>query len=666
MPVQASAAPPTRATSLCWWRHRALVAATSVGIFVGADVRTATQGADPSVVGRWSPVQAWPVEAVHAALLPTGRVFFYAYHDGPHLWNPATGAVTSGPLVGYNTFCAGHSFLADGSLLLAGGHIANSVGLPNASIYNATSNTWSRVAEMGAGRWYPTNTTLPTGDVLVVSGSVDTVVGVNRIPQIWQTPSRTWRDLSDAPLNLPLYPWMFVAPDGRVFEAGPNRNTKVLDVSGTGAWTPLGRSGFGNRDYGSAVMFDEGKVLIAGGGNPPTNTAEVIDLGATTPEWQTIEPMAYTRRQMNLTLLPDGSVLATGGSSGSAFNDPGSPVYATEIWDPVSGHWTTVAGNAVYRGYHSTALLLPDGRVLSAGGDGQPSAEVYSPPYLFKGERPVVGSAPAQITYGQKFLVGTASLDIAKITMLRLSSVTHSINMDQRINRLSFSPTSGGISVTAPATADLCPPGYYMLFLVNNAGVPSVAKMVRIGAPTIPSAPSGLTAKPMSSSRIDLRWIDKSDNEDSFSLHRSTDGVNFVKIRATRPNLVAYGDTGLAAGVRYFYRVQAVNAAGSSVSNTVSASTLLNIPTAPTNLRGVARSSTRIDLAWTDTSTNESGFKVEGSLPGSAFVEIARLPANARSYSVVGATSRRTYAFRIQAYNSSGKSYSNTAYVSTP
>jgi hypothetical protein len=230
-------------------------------------------------------------------------------------------------------------------------------------------------------------------------------------------------------------------------------------------------------------MYGDGKVLVMGGGDPPTSTAEVIDLNAATPSWRSVGSMAFARRQLNATLLPDGKVLVTGGTSGPGFNNTSTPVYAAEMWDPGTERWTTRASAQTPRLYHSAALLLPDGRVLTTGGDNYPQVEVYSPPYLFAGVRPTITSAPADVSYGQSFFVETPDgAHIANVTWIRLPSVTHSFDQSQHINRLSFSPAPGGLNVVPPADANLAPPGPYMLFILDGNGVPSVARILRLGA----------------------------------------------------------------------------------------------------------------------------------------------------------------------------------------
>jgi hypothetical protein len=390
-------------------------------------------------------------------------------------------------------------------------------------------------------------------------------------------------------LALPLYPFMHLAPNGRVFASGPSQVTRYLDTVGSGSWSVVGSSVYGFRSYGSSVLYDDGKVLLVGGGDPPTNTAEVMDLNASTPAWRPVAPMVYKRRQLNAALLPDGTVLVTGGSSASGFDNAAGAVYAGELWNPVSETWTTVASFTKYRGYHSFTLLLPDGRVLSGGGDGNQDAEVYSPGYLFKGARPVITSAPSTVTYGQPFFVRTAdAAQISSVSLLRLSSVTHAFNMEQRLNRLAFSAAADGVDVAGPTNANLSPPGYYMLFILNGSGVPSIARIVRVDAarPGPPAAPSSLTATAKSASRIDLNWTDNATTEDGFRIERCTGVVNvtcadadFAQIVQTGPNTISYNDAGLSAATAYSYRVRAFNGADNSAySNTATAVTLVLLP----------------------------------------------------------------------------------------
>ncbi len=468
--------------------------------------------AQTSVTGQWSAVQTWPNASpgwvpTHVMVLPTGKVLYWSsYGDGlnPHFWDPATNAVTAAALPGYNIFCAGHSFLADGKLFVSGGHIDDYVGYIHASIYDPFTNTWTQVPDMNAGRWYPTNTTLANGDVLVVSGTIHGPASsqvYNNTPQVYQRSSNSWRTLSSAVLHLQLYPFMFLAPNGKVFLAGWNPDTRYLNTSGTGSWTFVANSVHGWRNYGSAVMYSPGKILLVGGdgdtsARTPTNTAEVIDLNAATPAWHAVASMVNHRRQQNATVLPDGTVLVTGGSNASGFDTPSGAVFAAELWNPTSNTWTTLASAAKYRGYHSWALLLPDGRVLNGGGQlnqaGQANgsnAQVFSPPYLFKGARPTITSAPTSVSYGQTALIGTSDA-IAKASWIRLSAVTHSFNQEQRFIPLSFTAGTGGVNVTFPSSANISPPGYYMLFLLNSAGVPSVAKIINIGGSAPPPPPN--------------------------------------------------------------------------------------------------------------------------------------------------------------------------------
>jgi hypothetical protein len=203
--------------------------------------------------------------------------------------------------------------------------------------------------------------------------------------------------------------------------------------------------------------------------------------------------MRFARRHLNATILPDGQVLVTGGTSGGGFNNLSGAVRAAEIWHPQTGRWTQLAANSVERVYHSVSLLLPNGTVLhGASGDaGAPgggvfparrSHEIFRPPYLFKGVRPTITSlSKTAVGYGETFTVNTPfAAQITGVRWIRLGSVTHAFDANQRANTLTFSRGAGLVRVTAPASARRAPPGHYLLFLLNRNGVPSLGRVVRV------------------------------------------------------------------------------------------------------------------------------------------------------------------------------------------
>jgi hypothetical protein len=449
-----------------------------------------------AVRGTWGPAFQSPVVGIHMHLLPTGKVLLWGDRGDAQLWDPANPGSFTALSKTYRIFCSGHTFLPDGRLLVTGGTITGTKGDPRAVLFNPSAGAWSATGSMAQGRYYPTTTVLPSGEVLVISGSDETGAVVT-IPEIGN--GSTWRRLTSASLSIPnpYYPAIFVAPNGKVFLAGFPATSRYLDVTGTGAWTTVDDRNVADRRLGSAVMYAPGKILYAGGGDPPTSSAEVINLNQASPAWRSVPGMQFARRQMNATLLADGQVLVTNGSSGPGFNDITSPVYDAELWNPATESWRTKARESELRTYHSAALLLPDGRVLSSGsGEGggvsyensQFSAQVFSPPYLYNADgslahRPGIAAAPSRISYGASFTVETPDAgSVTRGTLIRLSSVTHAFNQSQLIYPLTFSATaSTTLGAVGPASANLAPPGPYMLFLVNSQGVPSEAKMVTVG-----------------------------------------------------------------------------------------------------------------------------------------------------------------------------------------
>ena len=293
-------------------------------------------------------------------------------------------------------------------------------------------------------------------------------------------------------------------------------------------------------DGQSAVMYRPGKILKSGTWSDPefpnreaTNRSTAIDMTAAGPAWTEQAPMKYRRSYHTLTVLPDGKVLATGGQNGTDGVDETTGVLPAEMWDPDTNTWATMASSRRPRLYHSSAVLMPDARVLLAGGGAygnaknERSGELFSPPYLFKGPRPQVTAAPDQVHYGQSFTVDTPDASrITKVSFVRMGSVTHNVDMDQRFMNLSMTTGSGAVTITGPANANLAPPGYYMVFLLDDQGVPSMGQIVQLepsGDTQPPTAPSGLaaTAQP---GGANLSWTASSDNKavSEYRVFRST------------------------------------------------------------------------------------------------------------------------------------------------
>jgi Galactose oxidase-like, Early set domain/Bacterial Ig-like domain len=546
-----------------------------------AAAAAATVTGGTSQVGQWGPVVSWPVVGVHVALLENGKVLAYdsigdnatetyAIQDRTRatVWDPATGAQTPVDVTtGFNVFCSGLAHLMDGRVFLAGGTKDPQFdGLVQTHIFDSATNTWSLGPNMAAGRWYPSVTPLANGETLITEGGPD-------MPEVRRIDSGL-RALNTASLDLPLYPWLDVGPDGRAFYSGPDPTMRSLNTVGGGSWQTFGQRDSLYRDYGSHALYDVGKILVAGGGPSSTN-ASVIDVNGGTPQVSATAPMAYGRRQHNLTVLADGTVIATGGnSSGAGLVDLNNGVYPAELWNPATGTWRTLAAMRVTRQYHSTALLLPDARVLSAGGgicgtcDAvgylAKNAEVFSPPYLFKksgglAPRPQISSAPGQVTYNAPFAISTPNAtSIRKVALVRVGAVTHSVNMEQRYVPLSFTAGTGTLNATAPANPNVAPPGVYMLFVVDANGVPSVARMVRVGTPPAVTLvrPVEDAAEVLPNAPIVVAFdtsMDKSSAEAAFSLKRTSDGAAVSgSFGWYGPSVLIFDpDADLAAGTQY-------------------------------------------------------------------------------------------------------------------
>ncbi len=458
---------------------------------------------------------------IHSALLNTGKVLMWGILQGapdpPPLWTPAklydpiantitdVSTTFDGDIV-----CAGESILPNGDVIVAGGTIIPTVtggaGLANTTFFNPATGTWTQGTLMNNPRWYPTTVEVGNGNILVLSGhnqtgtvSVEQLETYNQTTGVWTGLPPSANDPDPGPEFL--YPRMDLLPSGKVFKSAPAQQSDMFNPT-TNTWAHLAKMNFGDRYYtGHVLIPGTSQVMVVGGtptnaqggGSYATNTTETIDLSQPSPIWVEGATLDDPRYNHMLLFLADGSLIVVGGNAGPGHYS--QPVQAAEIYSFATQQWTLMASQLGVRAYHSVANLLPDGRVFSAGstsgdtwmnnGQTLPTYnhyfEIFSPPYLYNGTRPTITSSPATISYGQQFSISTPDADtISSVALAMPSADTHADDMNQHYVPLQFSIGAGSLTVTAPVNGNLAPPGYYMLVIVNNNGVPSVMPFVQI------------------------------------------------------------------------------------------------------------------------------------------------------------------------------------------
>ena len=487
------------------------------GRLPGLSRSSASVVADPGQSGSWSQVVDTPVVPVFEAVLPNGKVLIwdsvgdnaaesYPDHDFTRamVWNPANDTYKRVDLQGSNIFCAGFAHLDNGNILVAGGNAnAQLDGTVRTYTFNWQTDTWTRGKDMAAARWYPAVAETANGEEVIAGGGPATA-------EVYQT-NGAIRALSGfTNYNARLYAFMGSRPDAQLGLFGPFATGYTINTSGDGVVrATFTRDGI-TRDYGSFATYDIGKSVVVGGGNiteggvanVPTRTAVVMNSSTgLVPSVTPTGSLSTGRRQLNATLLADGSVLVTGGMTSAATSelvDLNNAATAAERWDPVTGQWKVLASASRIRQYHSTAVLLPDGRVMTGGGGVcsicmtvgylEKNVEYFTPPYLYKKDgsgqraaRPVISTAPAGVGINTNFTISSAqAASIRKVALVGLGDVTHSVDQGQRYIPLKFSASGTTLTVTGPPNSGVAPPGYYMLFIVDAAGVPSVARIVRV------------------------------------------------------------------------------------------------------------------------------------------------------------------------------------------
>ena len=485
-----------------------------------------TQQAPAKAGGEWSPTIDFPIVPVSLALeYNTGNVLAWSSYaastfggsNGGYTltatYFPQTGVVSQRNVTntGHDMFCEGLSIDTTGRFIATGGDTSYKT-----SIYSPRYDQWTAGAQMHVPRGYAAQATLSNGNIFMIGGSWAGGLG-NKNGELYSPFANTWTALSGAPVQPMLtndaqgvyradnHGWLFGWKNGYVFQAGPSKNMNWYGTGGAGSVAGAGtRGNDADAMCGMAVMYDatQGKILTLGGspsyqGSTATSNAFIIQINGpnTFPGVQRINPMWFQRVFANGVVLPGGKVFITGGQvNAQPFSDDTSQLQP-ELWDPVTTNFIKLSPNTIPRNYHSTALLLADATVLSGGGGlcgscatNHFDAQIYSPPYLFNGDgsravRPVITNAPASAPISGTITVST-NMAATKFDFIRLSSTTHTVNTDQRRIPL-FPRTTNGFTYTLPLPTDpgIMLPGWYMLFVMNQQGTPSLAKFINVPVP---------------------------------------------------------------------------------------------------------------------------------------------------------------------------------------
>ncbi|MER6677066.1 galactose oxidase early set domain-containing protein [Streptomyces sp. NPDC000983] len=492
--------------------------------------------------GRWDvlPVQN-PVRSMHSVVLHNGKVLLIAgsgnseelFEAGTFtsaVYDPVNGTYKIVPTP-KDMFCAGHVQLQDGRVLVMSGNkgypsadgTIGYQGYKDSYIFDPVTETYSKTNDMNDGHWYPSATVLGNGDVISFGGLKEDSTG-SVTAELWSDAEQKWLELWKVNQTWSywgLYPSMILMQDGRLFYSGshvfgnniPGTGSAIYDYGANSVTQVPGLQRKDERDQSASVLLppaQDQKVLTLGGGNIESNPdgnrlTDIIDLKQPNPAYTAGPPIpqgtvdlgngpvpqtgAQGKMYVSAVLLPDGKVLETGG----ALHNRANPVYETSIFDPETETFDQVAADPEARGYHSSAFLLPDGRVMTTGdnpgnGSWNHNVSIYTPPYLLKGQRPTITSViDTEWTYGDTQRI-TVDRPIAKAELIRPAAVTHSSDPNQRFVDLPLSVDGNNIDLNVTSNPNLAPPGWYMLFAVDANGVPSVAEWVHLSGPAALSA----------------------------------------------------------------------------------------------------------------------------------------------------------------------------------
>lgn len=497
-----------------------------------------TPSTNYNIVGKWSAIIPLPVIPVQAFVVPeqpiSNRLLLFSSYAPEDFggdsgltqfadYNWKSGAVSARQVSNtkHDMFCPGMSALPDGRLVITGGDTAAAT-----SIYDPKTNSFTRGADMNIPRGYQASTTLSNGKIFAIGGSFSGGIG-GKTGEIYDPSANKWTTLTGADVTPMLtsdaagawrfdnHGWLFGWKNGAVFQAGPSKTMHWYNTAGSGSVSAAGTR-WANHDQmcGVTVMYDAvaGKIFSAGGSQDYTdsdafNVAHIMTISdAYQPVTvEQVANMSYARGFANGAVLPDGTILISGGQQRSLVFTDTNAVMTPELFNPVAKTFTSMANMAVPRNYHSVALLLSDGTVFTGGGGmcyvsygnsdagcdrshDHPDGQIFSPPYLFNADgtlatRPVISSVSGQsIRVGGTLIVAMGDNSGATFSLIRIGSATHSVNTDQRRIPLNAQAQGSVYSMTLPSDTGVLIPGYYYLFAINSHGVPGIAQTIQITA----------------------------------------------------------------------------------------------------------------------------------------------------------------------------------------
>lgn len=608
--------------------------------------------------------------------MSNGKVLMWdgwgGYDGVSYVWDPATNVITTGTLEQNLYFCSGHTQLADGRVLVFGGHNNGSLGNNRSTAYSFGNNSWANLPNLNVPRWYPSSTRLSDGRVLTIGGLSNGSFWA-QYPEIFNPATNSWSTLTTtgdySNENDDEYPLSFRLPSGQIYSmAATTARSYFLSVSNAtvtaGAALP--------RKLGSAAQYRPGKILYTGGGvikgsgAASLTGASVIDFNSQTPAWRSVPSMQNARYEHNLTIAADGKVYAVGGAS-VVSQETSNGTLSLEMFDPDTETWSTMASMTDKRMYHSTSLLLPDGRILSAGtgrlgtNPNILTAQLYSPGYLFKGNRPVITSAPASAEYGQTITIDSAQAQsIQKVSFIPLGSNTHTLDMNQTYLELNFNKVGNTLEVQMPTDKNLAVIGDYMLFIIDGNGVPSVAKIMSLKEYVDTIAPSIALTAPDNDATVSASIAvsaNASDNIQVSSVQFKVDGNNIGGPDTTSPYSINWDSTTIANGL-HSLTAQATDSSGNNatsgpinitVDNPVDSTAPIISSVTSTNI-----TTTGATITWTTDENADS--QVEYGLDtnyGSATTLDPTL-VQSHSQALSGLTINTLYHYRVKSKDASG------------